>query len=108
MVGLNVSLCICVVACVSIGNVRFLAAGVRYVERIIVVACCPVLFFVYDCWRAKCIALYVVAVVVCVNCVYACLGFVVDKPSLQALRAETMVERFTARMHVKTDCPGVL
>ena len=72
----------------------------RYVERIIVVAGCPVLFFVYDCWRAKCIALYVVAVVVCVNCVYACLGFVVDKPSLQALRAETMVERFTARMHV--------
>ena len=38
--------------------------------------------------------------VVCVICVYACLAFVVEKPSLQALRAETMVERFTARMHV--------
>ena len=97
MVGLSVSHCICVVACVSVGNVRFLglarAACVRYVERIIVVAGCPMLFFVYDCWRAKFIVLFVVAVVVCVNWVYACLALVVDKPSLQALRAETMVER---------------
>ena len=101
MVGLNVSLYICVVACVSIGNVRFLAAGVRYVERIIVVADGPMLVSVCDCWRPKYIDLFVVAVVVCVNLAYACLASVVEKPSLQALRAETMVERFTARMHVR-------
>ena len=105
MVGLSVSHCICVVACVSDGIVCFLGlawvAGVRYVACIfVVVADGPMLVFVYDCWRAECIILFVVAVVVCVNLVYACLAFVVDKPSLQALRAETMVERFTARMHV--------
>ena len=77
------------------------AAGMRDVERIIVVADCRVLVFVFYCWRAKCIALFVVAVVVWVNLVYACLGFIVEQPSLQALRAETMVERFTARMHVE-------
>ena len=53
MVGLSVSHCICVVACVSVGTVRFLgsarAAGVRYVERIIVVAGGPMLVFVHDC-----------------------------------------------------------
>ena len=59
----------------------------RNVERIRVVACGPVLVCVIVCGSV-------------LRCAYACLVFVVDKPSLQALRAETMVERFTARMHV--------
>ena len=74
----------------------------RYVERTTVVAFGPMLVFVVVCGRVNCIVLVVVAAVVYVLCAYACLIFVVGKPSLQALRAETMVERFTARMHVCT------
>jgi len=64
--------------------------------------CCawPMHAFVVVCLLVKCIVLFVVAAVVYVNCAYVFLIFVVDKPSLQAFRAETMVERFTARMHV--------
>ena len=80
--------------------------GMRYVERTAVAACGPVLAFVVVCGRVKCIVLFLVASVVCVLCAYACLTFVVDKPSLRALRAETMVERFTARMHVFRPCRG--
>ena len=72
----------------------------RYVEGITVVACGPMLVFVVVCGRVKCIVLFVVASVVYVHCAYACLIFVVDMLSLQAFRAETMVEQFTARMHV--------
>ena len=54
MVGLYVSHCIGVVVCASVGHVRFLglggAAGVRYVERIIVVADGPTLVFVHGCF----------------------------------------------------------
>ena len=71
-----------------------------YVERIVVVARGPMHAFVVVCVPVKCIVLSVVAAIVCVNCAYVFLIFVVDKPSLQAFRAETMVERFTARMHV--------
>ena len=84
----------------------------RYVERFTVVARGAVLAFVVACGRVKCVVLPVVAAVVYVLCAYACLIFVVDKPSPQALRAETMVERFTARMHVREknhvllDCSG--
>ena len=66
--------------------------------------CCawPMHAFVVVCLLVKCIVLFVVAAVVYVNCAYVFLIFVVDKPSLQAFRAETMVERFTARMHVRS------
>ena len=35
--------------------------------------------------------------------VVTCCVDLLGQPSLQALRAETMVERFTARMHVEND-----
>ena len=47
---------------------------------------------------------------VCGNAVLACWGLRFVTPSLQALRAETLVERFTARMHVwlvETVCSSV-
>ena len=43
---------------------------------------------------------FVVATFVRVNCAYACLVLVLDGPSMQARRAETRVERFTARSHI--------
>ena len=72
-------------------------------------------------WRARsaigCVSVCFVAVVGCerFGCVavgwsvpvcqrgLGLLDSMVAKPSLQALRAETMVERFTARMHVVCD-----
>ena len=66
----------------------------RYVERIIVVADGLMPFFVHDCCVPR-----VLFFSLCASFAFVRVWFV-DKPSLQALRAETMVERFTARMHV--------
>ena len=71
--------CIVVFNCISIWHVGCLGSlwtrCMRYVERIAVVACGPLLVFVIVCWRFKRILLFVVAAVVCVNLRMFVFGF---------------------------------